>query len=169
MRRPCGQPRSIRPSVRRTILTYGVPLSQADLATIERFHRTFAGAGLELRFETFGRGSSPGYPTLRQLILERDLEGRRRSDLARDRDFQFVRSLQARGRVIPVVGDLAGTGALPRIARFLQERGTPVAAFYASNVELSLARDGKLGAFSDNIRRLPRARNAVLIRSAFRY
>lgn len=168
---PMGQPAidSAVAAVRRTVISFGVPLSPADLATIERFHRTFARAGLELRFETFGRGSAPYDPTFRQLILERDREGRRRSFLAREPDFQFVRSLERRGRVIPVVGDLSGDHALPAIAALLRARGTPVTVFYASNVDFYLAREGRLEAFMDNLRQLPRAPGAVLIRSVFRY
>ena len=155
-------------AVRHAVLGYGVALSQQDLTTIERFHRTFARAGLDLRFETLGRGAAPYDPTLRQLILERDLDGRRRSYLALEEDFQFVRSLEGHGRVIPVVGDLAGARALPAIAAFLRERRTAVTAYYASNVDFYLAREGKLPAFIANLRRLPRASGAVLIRSVFR-
>ncbi len=156
-------------AVRRAVLSYGVPLSDADLATIRRFHTTFAKAGLDLRFESFSRGVQSYYPVLRQLVLERDLDGRRRGYLAREEDFQLVRTLEARGRVIPVVGDLAGTVALPAIADFLRERGLAVTAYYTSNVEFYLAREDKLGAFMTDLRRLPRDPRAVVIRSVFRF
>jgi hypothetical protein len=146
-----------------------VQLSGEDLAKIARFHTTFARAGLGLRFETFGRGSAPYDPTLRQLLLEHDLDGRRRGYLSDEDAFQFVRALEVSGRVIPVVGDLAGQRALPAIAAFLRERDLPVTAYYVSNVEFYLARQGTLGAFVGNVRLLPRASGAVLIRSAFRY
>ncbi len=156
-------------AVQRTVRTYGVPLSDADLATIRRFHTAFAQAGLDLQFESFRRGPQSYYPNLRQLILEHDLNGRRRSYLADESAFQFVRSLELRGRVIPVVGDLAGTTALPAIAGYLRERRIPLTAYYTSNVEFYLARASKLDTFVANLRRLPHAPNAVLIRSVFRY
>jgi len=71
--------------------------------------------------------------------------------------------------VIPVIGDLAGSHALPAIADFLRSRRRPVTAFYASNVDFYLAREGRLDEFVANLRRLPLARGAVLIRSVFRY
>ncbi|HET9985625.1 MAG TPA: hypothetical protein VFQ38_18630 [Longimicrobiales bacterium] len=154
--------------VRERLRAYGVPMSAKDLETIRRFHAAFAEAGLDLRFESFGRGPQSYYPTLRQLVLARDLDGRLAGYLASEDDFQFVRALEAGGRVIPVVGDLAGERALPAIAAFLKERRLPVSAYYVSNVEFYLAQEGKVGAFVENVKRLPRAPGGVLIRSVFR-
>ncbi|MGV3711022.1 MAG: hypothetical protein ACO1Q7_19520 [Gemmatimonas sp.] len=69
----------------------GVTLSASDLATIERFHQAFIAAGLSLRFNTAGRAPQPYYPTLRQLVLENDREGRMASYLASEVDFQFLK------------------------------------------------------------------------------
>lgn len=159
---------SVETRVSQRLQAYGVPLTAADLATIRRFHEAFAKQGLDLRFESFGRGPAPYYPTFRQLILERDLTGRRASYLASDEAFQAVRSLEARGRVIPVVGDLAGDHAMPAIAEFLRERDVAVSAFYTSNVEFYLEREEKVAAFVANVRRLPRDGHGVIIRSVFR-
>src|SRR5437870_2708196 len=49
-----------------------VPLSSEDLATIDRFHRTFIDRGLDLKFESRGRGPRNYYPTYRDLLLETD-------------------------------------------------------------------------------------------------
>ncbi|MBX6365085.1 MAG: hypothetical protein IRZ00_14545, partial [Gemmatimonadetes bacterium] len=154
--------------IRARLRAYGVPLSAKDLETIHRFHTAFAQAGLDLRFESFGRASQPYYPTLRDLVLARDLDGRLAGYLASDDAFRVVRALERSGRVVPVVGDLAGERALSAIAAFLKERGLAVSAYYVSNVEFYLAREGKLEAFVENVKRLPRAPRAVLIRSVFR-
>ncbi|HEY8483998.1 MAG TPA: hypothetical protein VIL13_05250 [Longimicrobiales bacterium] len=154
--------------VRERIRTYGVELSASDWETIRRFHATFAREGLDLRFQSHGRAPRPEYPTLRRLLLERDLTGRQASYVADEEAFRFVKSLQARNRVIPVVGDLAGDHALAAIARFLEERGLRVSAYYTSNVEFYLAQDGRLDAFMRNVMRLPRDPRSVIIRSVFR-
>jgi hypothetical protein len=143
-------------------------LTEGDLATIDRFHETFARAGVGLRFNSFGRAPQSYYPTLEELILARDREGRQASYLASDEAFQVVRGMQLRNRIIPAVGDLAGDRALPAIAAFLRERGEPLSAYYTSNVEFYLANDGTLDEFLANVRRLPRAPHAVIIRSVFR-
>ncbi|MBW3627688.1 MAG: hypothetical protein KY464_00190 [Gemmatimonadetes bacterium] len=147
---------------------YGVPIDSGEWRTLRRFHSAFAEQGLGLRFESFGRAPQPHYPSLRQLILERDMGGRQASYLASDHSFQFVRSLQLRNGVIPAVGDLAGAGALPAIASFLRARGERVSAYYISNVDYYVVRDGKLDPFLANVKRLPLDERSVIIRSVFR-
>lgn len=159
---------STRERVHRRIATYRLDLSEADLGTIDRFHQAFATAGLGLRFQSFGRAPQYYYPTLRDLILARDREGRLASYLASDEAFQVVRGMQLRNRIIPAVGDLSGDRALPAIARFLAERGERLSVYYTSNVEFYLANDGALDDFAANVRGFPLAPNAVIIRSLFR-
>jgi hypothetical protein len=146
---------------------FGVPLSNDDRATIARFHRRFVDAGLSLQFNSRGRPPQYDYPTLRDLLLEVDRDTVRRTFLATDADFQFVKSLQASDRIVPIVGDLAGSGALAKVGSYLDGRGLRVAAFYTSNVEFYLFRDGGARAFMNNLARLPRHPSSVIIRSVF--
>jgi len=46
---------ALRARVDEKIKTFGLPLSDADFATINRFHRRFVTAGLPLKFQTTGR------------------------------------------------------------------------------------------------------------------
>ena len=148
--------------------SFGVPLSATDVETMERIHAAFAEAGLDLRFTSAGRPPRPYYPTYRQLLLERDREGRQASYLASEDDFQYVKRLQARDLVIPVVGNLAGDHALSSIGRLVARRGERVSAFYTSNVEQYLMRDGEsFDRFAANVRKLPRDGRSVIVRSYF--
>ena len=156
-----------RVAVMAEVRASGVTLSADDLATIERFHRTFITSGLGLQFTTTGRAPQPYYPTLRQLLLERDLDGRRASYLANESDFQFVKSLQQQHRIIPVVGDLAGPHALPSIGRLVAQRGETVSALYASNAEDYLLRDGSFPVYARSVAALPHNARSVMIRSFF--
>jgi hypothetical protein len=158
---------TIRQAVWHKIRSFGLPLSERDSATIDQFHRAFIEAGLSLRFRSFNRLPLPGYPTLRQLLLERDLSGRLTNYLASDAGFQYVKSLEDRDLVVPVVGDLGGEYALAAIGGFLTERGLRVSAFYASNVEFYLMRQGSFDRYGGNILRLPRDDCSVIIRSYF--
>lgn len=146
---------------------FGVPLSEEDHATIRRFHRTFVEAGPDLRFTSHGRPPRAVYPTYRQLVLETDMDGRRASYLSAPDLYAFVRGLALSGRMVPVVGDLAGPHALREIGRVLEERGLPLTAFYASNVEFYLWSAGSFGAWLENLRAIPAADQAVVIRSYF--
>lgn len=146
---------------------YGIPLDATDSATIARFHREFAAWGLDLRFTSTGRAPRYYYPTLRQLIVARDLEGRPASYLASEGSWQFLKDLQARDRVIPVVGNLSGSRAFPAIGREIAARGERVSALYVSNVEMYIWRDGSFPAFAATAARLPRDDRSVIIRSFF--
>ena len=157
----------LRARLTQAIRGYGVPLSMADQATIDRFHRRFMEAGLSLRFQSTGRAPQWHYPTLRDLVLATDGDRQQANYLASEASFQFLKDLQARDRIIPVVGNLGGPRALGAIGTFLVAEQQSVTAFYVSNVEFYLWRDGSYGRFLDNLRQLPHARNAVLIRSLF--
>lgn len=146
---------------------FGVPLSDTDRVTLRRFHDEYAAQGLEITFSSRGRPSRPGYPSERQLYLATDLDGRPGSYLATEERFRTVRELQRNDKVIPVVGDLSGPTAMRAIAAFLKEAKIPVSAFYLSNVEMYLFRQGNFGKFAENVRALPAGPASVLIRSYF--
>jgi hypothetical protein len=146
---------------------YGLPLTPEDMATIGKFHDTFIAAGLDLRFESTGRPPQSHYPTYRDLLLAADPLGRKGNFLASEDSFQFVKSLEAKNLVIPVVGDLAGPTALVGIGNVLKRRGDRLSAFYTSNVEFYLARSGGLDRFRRNLAQMPRTPAAVIIRSVF--
>jgi hypothetical protein len=149
------------------VTRFGVALSGDDLATIDRFHRRFIDEGLGLRFQSTGRPPQSHYPTYRELLLETDANGQQRSFLATEESFQFVKSLHARDRIVPVVGDLSGPKALVAVGRLLNEKGERLSAFYTSNVEFYLEREGTYGRFVSNLSGLPRTPHAVVIRSIF--
>ncbi len=145
----------------------GVPLSSEDLATINGFHRRFLEDGLGLRFNSVGRPPQAYYPTYRDLLLETDAAGAQTNYLASEETYQFVRSLQLRDRIIPVVGDISGPSALQAIGREMASRNEQLSAFYVSNVEFYLFGQGAYTRFVTNLRGVPRAKTAVLIRSVF--
>jgi len=149
------------------IAGFGVPLTDADYATIQRFHHTFVTGGLSLKFESRGRPPQRAYPTLRDLIVATDRAGRSWNFLASEKDFQFVKSLEAKDLVIPVVGDLGGTHAVAAIAELMAASNERLSAFYISNVETYLT-GGKYLQFVKNVTRLPHDGRSLIIRSTFR-
>ena len=151
-----------------TMRTFGVQVSAKELATIDRFHASFVQAGLSLQFHSSGRPALEYYPTYRDLLLETDRRGRKLCYLASEDDFQFVRALEARDGVVPVVGDLSGPHTLRAIGQLIARRGDRVSAFYVSNIENYLFRDGSFTRYMDNVKQLPRSDKSVIIRSIFR-
>ena len=161
------QPTALRGHLDAAVRSFGIPLSADDLSTIDRFHRRFIEAGLELRFQSMGRPPQFYYPTYRDLLLETDGEDHQRNYLASEGSFQFVKDLQAHDRIVPVVGALAGPSAMAALGRALIARHEQLTAFYVSNVEFYLEREGTYQRFATNLSRIPRAPNAVVIRSIF--
>jgi len=157
----------LRDTVAATVMSFGLPLGESDLQTIARFHDTFIAAGLNLRFQSFNRPPRPDYPTLRQLLLETDLSGRQANYLAHENDFQFVKELQHRNRIVPVVGDLAGQHAMAAIGEYISDHGQKLSALYTSNVEFYLMRQGVFDRFAKTVENLPINRRSVIIRSYF--
>ncbi len=166
-----GAPRAdaaaLHARLERVVRGFGVPLSAEDLKTIAGFHGRFIEAGLGLRFESTGRPPQWNYPTYGQMIVDRDSAGRQANFLATEDGYQVVRDLQARDAVIPVVGDLSGASAIVKIGKAIAARNEKLSAFYVSNVEFYLFREGTFGRFAANLRQVPHAGNAVLIRSFF--
>jgi len=158
---------TVHQRVMATVRGFGVPLDDRDVRTMSRFHDEFIANGPELRYASLGRPPRAMYPTYRDLVLERDLDGRESSFLAREEDYRWLRNLQRRNLVIPVVGNLAGDRAMPAIARFLRERGDSLSVFYTSNVEQYLMRDGLFARWAENLLRFPRTSRSVVIRSYF--
>jgi hypothetical protein len=164
---PAGVLAARRRLVEAEIRSTGIPLSDDDLTTIARFHQQFIDSGLTLRFNSAGRAPQIYYPTYRDLLLETDTSARQANYLASERAFEFVKDLQARDLIIPVIGDLAGPSALSSIARLLASRRETLSAFYTSNVEFYLYSRGTFQQFVSNLRRIPRNGRSTVIRSVF--
>jgi hypothetical protein len=162
-----GVVRGLRREIEGAVQSYGIPLTPEDLATIRRFHGAFIEEGMGLRFTSAGRGPRPWYPTYRQLVTATDMAGHEASYLSSAARYRSVRALELENRVIPVVGDLAGDKALKELGAVLREMGLELTAFYVSNVEFYLWRAETFPKWVANLKALPAASNAVVIRSYF--
>lgn len=147
--------------------TFGLKLDDKDIASIKHIHEAFFSAGLDLKFTSHYRSPRSYYPNYRDLMLEKDLTGKQTNYLVNEEGFQFLKSLEDRNLVIPVVGNFAGDKAFLEVSKILKERGEKVSAFYTSNVEYYLMGDGSFERYAENIKRLPLEKNGVLIRSYF--
>ncbi len=146
---------------------YRLKLSSQDLSRIEYTYRTFSEEGLDLRFSSFGRNNALTYPTLEDILLETDRQGRQLNFLSSEDLFQWLKKFQAENRLIPVVGDFAGPHALKTVGAFLSANKLQISAFYTSNVEYYLFGQPAWRRFVENIRMLPMGPDSVFIRSYF--
>ena len=150
--------------IRKTIENdFQFPLVEADQASLDYVYRSFRTQGLNISYQ-MGRGGSGGFPDLGDLIIEPDLRGRLGNFLAVTEDYEFVRDLQRRNMLIPVVGNFGGKKALAAVGDYLRKNGYTVTAFYLSNVEQYLFDDGLFSAFANNVRKLPLTDKSLFIR-----
>ena len=138
-------------------------VGEAEWPALAALQAKLAGPGLAGRFLAL-----PMYPTLGQLVASRDAAGEPSHLLGREARYRAVRDLQLGDRLVPVVGDFAGPGTLPRLAAWLRARRLAVSAFYLSDVEFFLVRGGRYPAFAAGLALLPWADGAALIRTSTR-
>ncbi len=148
------------------------PLSKGDRSSLEYVYGNFyrEGLGIAFRFGNYGRysfrrGRFGRFPSMRDLIEQPDPHGNPGNYLASREDYEFIRDLHRRNRIIPLVGDFAGEKALRAIGTYLRKNSYLVTAFYTSNVEQYLFQDGLFGHFADNVKTLPISSKSVFIRS----
>ena len=116
------------------------PCAAVRLPDVSRSHpRDRSGAGQRQKFS--GRGS--------RLSV--------RQEVSRDQRSRHSGGWQSRRPL----------GARRTIGKHLAKRGERLSAFYASNVEFYLFRDGSFGRFVANLAQVPRTDTAVVIRSVF--
>jgi hypothetical protein len=140
------------------------PLSETDQRGLEYVYRNFYSQGLEISYQ-MGRARG-GFPSLGELIVQPDLNGKPGNFLASAEDYDFVRGLHRKNLIIPVVGDFGGKKALAAVGDYLRKNGFTVTAFYTSNVEQYLFDSGSFAAFAENVRKLPLSERSLFIRSA---
>jgi hypothetical protein len=149
--------------------SFRFPLSDRDSSILDYVYTAFRNENLNIRYRPmiagWGGYSWGGFATLKDLILEEDLQGRMGNFLANREDYEFVRSMHLRNRIVPVVGDFAGTKALACIADYLKQNRYTVTAFYTSNVEQYLFNNGVFGKFVENVRKLPITNHSLFIRA----
>jgi hypothetical protein len=146
---------------------YKLKLSADDLTKIEYVAHTFWEENLDLRFSSIGRGNALNYPTFKEMLLETDRKNRQQNYLSSEELFQWMKKFESENRLIPIVGDFAGSQAFRTVGAFLKANGLHVSAFYTSNVEYYLFGQSSWARFVANVRALPIADDSIFIRSYF--
>src|SRR4029079_17507044 len=101
------------------------------------------------------------------MMTQTDGAGAYRSYLASEELFQFVKQLEARNLIVPVVGNFAGPQAIRTVGAYLKAHEAALSVFYLSNVEEYLS-DSEKKAFCGNVRSLPIDPASVFIRASSR-
>jgi hypothetical protein len=149
--------RTLSAVVDRLTVTRRFPVADADVAQMARAIDAFFADGPSI---DFWRGKPADKeavrPSYRQLMTGRDVTGQRRSFLASEEDFAFVKALHTHNLVVPVVGDFAGPKAIRAIGEYVRQRRGAITVFYGSNVSAYLTRQ-QAKSFCGNLATLPTA------------
>jgi hypothetical protein len=154
------------------VTKHGFKLSSGDLNGIDFVYGAWFRFGPNIRYEltpaggALRGGSGGNFPTYAELMTTNDGTGTSRGYLATEEGFRFLKDLQTRNMVIPVVGNFGGPKALRAVAAYLKQKETMVSAFYTSNVEQYLRQDGIWQNFCASASTMPLDEKSLFIRSA---
>ena len=150
-------------------------LTREDILAIEHLYTVFRDFGPQLDYNATGRipgGRTDAMPTYAQLMTETGEDDRESSYLASEQSFQFIREMESRNLIVPVVGDFGGPKAIREVGKYLRAHAASVSVFYVSNVEAYLFRNiagsslnGGAVNFYKNVRELPLTGSSTFIRS----
>src|ERR1700682_3660107 len=99
------------------------------------------------------------------IATDADNLGVARSYLASEENFRFMKDLESRNLVVPVVGNFAGPKAIRAVGAYLKQRDATVSAFYLSNVEQYLRLQRGWNTFCANVATLPIDDTSTFIRA----
>ncbi len=144
---------------------HALALLPEDVSGIGDVYHAFFEFGPSIEYSSTGRSGGRNQPTYAELMTTTDAAGEPRSFLASEDRFAFMKDLESRNLLVPVVGNFGGPRALRRVGAYIREHGATVSAFYLSNVEQYLRMDGMWGAFCGNVASLPLDASSTFIRS----
>jgi hypothetical protein len=163
------------------VKTHKFPLDAEDLTGIEKVYGVFYDNGPSVNYNS-GGGGPGGYGrfggyggfagmTYADLMTANDQQGmnsstgKNRSFLASEPNYQYIRDMEAKNLIVPLVGDFAGPRAIRAVGGYAKEHGANVTTFYLSNVEQYLFMDGVEAKFYKNVETLPLDATSTFIRS----
>jgi hypothetical protein len=143
--------------------TRALPLDDDDLTGIEYVYRNFLRFGPAIDYtSSIGRpGTGITYAALMSAIDPSTRTSR--TYLSSEERFAFVKSMQAKNLIVPIVGN---SPVPKRCARWVSicAIGAVVSAFYVSNVEMYLQRNRVWEKFCANVATLPLDADSIFIR-----
>ena len=125
--------------------THAFPISKDDLDGIARAYRAFYWYGPRMNYSaslTLAPLSAGNAATYFDLMTQTDANGQALTYLGTEEKFAYMKDLQKKNLIVPVVGNFSGPKAIRAIGAYVRSRGATVAAFYVSTVEPYLKRAG---------------------------
>jgi hypothetical protein len=150
-------------SIKEVLAKHGYALTAEDLSTIEKVYDVFHRGGPNMNYGFASPTPNNLTPSYVVMMTAKDLEGRSWSYLATEENFRYVKEMQRKNLIVPLVGDFAGPRVVRNVGRYAKEHDAIVSAFYVSNVERYLSAT-QWDAFYSNVATLPVDASSVFIR-----
>jgi hypothetical protein len=147
--------RNLRDIQRQLVSKHAFALTADDLKGVEHVYGAFFQFGPAIQYSSNEGLGSAYQPTYVDLMVATDTSGRTRGYLTSDEAFGFVKELESRNMVVPVVGNFAGPKAIRMVGAYLKQRESSVSVFYLSNVEQYLRLQRTWNTFCANVAALP--------------
>ena len=147
------------------------PLDKFDIDGMKFVFDHFYTYGPSITYSSATGGGGRYMSNYEQLMRTNDglLNGgtsKQQSYLASDEAFNFMKDLESKNLLVPVVGNFAGPTAIRAVGNYIRERGETVMAFYLSNVEDYLPMGGTWERFCNSVASLPLVESSTFIYGA---
>src|SRR6185369_10085223 len=96
-------------------------LTADDLEKIGYIFNVFYRGGPNMDYQYASASPNASVPSFYKLMLSTDRDGRNWAFLANDENYRFVRSMQQKNLIIPIVGDFAGPKAIKAVGNYLKQ------------------------------------------------
>jgi len=147
--------RNLREIQRQLASRHAFALTPDDIKGVEHVYGAFYEYGPTIQYSSNEGLGSAYQPTYVDLMVATDTNGRARGYLTSEATFGYVKELEGRNLVVPIVGNFAGAKAIRAVGEYLKRRESTVSVFYLSNVEQYLRLQRSWNTFCANVAALP--------------
>jgi hypothetical protein len=133
-----------------------------DEQKIDYILNIFLRGGPGMDYSYASASPAAALPSYYNLMIATDGRGENWAYLQTEDRYRFIRDMQQRNLIVPLVGDFGGPKTLKAIATYLKNHGATVTAFYISNVEDYLQRNW--ADYKSNLAALPFDNSSYFIR-----
>lgn len=145
---------------------FQVQLTAEEMQGLEYVLRSFKEDGLSIAYQLRNSFRGMYFPSLKEILVQTDLNGKQGGFLTSDEEYNVVRNLHLKNLIIPITGNFAGPKAFAAVAEYLRQHKLTVSTIYTSNVEQYLFEYEAFDGFVNNVKKLPINEKSLFIRSA---
>jgi hypothetical protein len=133
-----------------------------DDQKIDYIFNVFFRGGPRMDYTTASSTPNNQLPSYYNLMVATDGRGKNWAYLETEDRYKYVREMQQKNLIIPLVADFGGPKTIQAIGKYLKEHGATVSVFYISNVEDYL--ETTWNQYKANLAALPADDSTLLIR-----